>query len=97
MSELLWLVAWLIAPRVLTCPPPTYAEGVRPTGETWCVEPPRRLDCGEPPQLDCPDGARFPVRVWCKRETEIAVLDADGATIRCVSIARVRLRPAIED
>ncbi len=72
-----WIVARLLSlvpvGPVATCPRGYYVEGVRPTGETSCVETPPGLE-NEPPASWV--AKRWPIRVLCKPGHRAVVVHA---------------------
>ncbi len=74
MSPLLWWIVELVLVGLVTteavCPRGYFVEGVRPTGETHCVETPPGLE------NEVPAGwvaKRWPVRVWCGERRAVVV------------------------
>lgn len=84
-GALLRVIAAIARPRVATCPPGYYVEGVRPSGETTCVSTwdPRPDDTKSPE--GCHHGVlevpRLPTRVWCE-PAELAVV-INERTVGC--------------
>lgn len=93
------IVAYLLArlateprPRTVACERGFYLNGVRPSGETECIQvspvtPGDECGRGETCSGDWPDMPSYPVRVWCD-EGEMAVV-VDERTARCMRGSRV--------
>ncbi len=83
---LLRVVSAIARPRIATCPPSFYVEGIRLSGVTECVSTydPRPDDTlGECHHAHW-DAGRLPMRVWCE-PGELAVVKNER-TVGCGSI-----------
>lgn len=87
-GALLRVVSAIARPRIATCPPSFYVEGVRPTGETSCVSTfdPRPDDTRGECRHAQWDAGRLPLRVWCESGERAVVVDE--RTVGCRKEAR---------